>query len=171
MSSTLATLRVSESFCNDCYLLKSLMTHRFFVDTMLGSLATILRMCGYDTVYSLDRGVVADDEILTVTREEDRQLVTRDAELAATGDNAILVESTVIEEQLRTLRRAGVELSLDRPERCSHCNGCLDRVEAESTPAYAPDPTIESVWQCQDCGQYYWMGSHWDAVDERLATL
>jgi len=34
------------------------------LDTMLGKLATYLRMCGYDTAYALDEEAEADDALL-----------------------------------------------------------------------------------------------------------
>lgn len=52
-------------------------------DVMLGSLATYLRMCGYDTTYALDRGVEADDRLLEIAHDENRTLLTRDRQLAA----------------------------------------------------------------------------------------
>lgn len=143
------------------------------LDAMLGKLVTYLRMCGYDTAYSLDRGIEADDEILALARAEDRTLVTRDAALVAmSGGDAVLLLRKEIEEQLRELVDAGFELSLGEPTRCSGCNGRLVRVESdEAVPDYAPDPDEEAVWRCRECGQCYWRGSHWDDVAERMDGL
>jgi len=41
---------------------------RLLLDTMLGKLATYLRMCGYDAAYALDEGVESDDALLAVFR-------------------------------------------------------------------------------------------------------
>jgi uncharacterized protein with PIN domain len=91
---------------------------RLLLDVMLGKLATYLRMSGHDAAYALDRGIETDEEVLALARAEDRRLLTRDADLAARVENAIPIESTDVEGQLRELRNAGVDLSLDRPERC-----------------------------------------------------
>ena len=164
---------------------------RFLLDVMLGKLATYLRMCGHDAAYALDHGApngtkhtrddstehaddagVEDDvTLLALARSADRRLVTRDTDLAARVDDAIYVSATDIEGQLRELRSAGVELSLDRPERCSRCNGRVERVENGETPGDAPDPGQERVWRCRACGQHYWKGSHWEDVRDRLAGL
>jgi uncharacterized protein with PIN domain len=156
---------------------------RLLLDVMLGKLATYLRMCGHDAAYALDRGDATDSEaeavtgieddgaLLALAREEGRRLVTRDVDLAARAGDAILVSTTDIDEQLRELRGAGVDLSLDRPERCGRCNGRVDPLDGGETPAYAPDPDERRVWRCQACGQHYWKGSHWADVRERLENV
>ncbi|MFT4921417.1 MAG: hypothetical protein ACI8XM_000614, partial [Haloarculaceae archaeon] len=48
---------------------------RLLLDTMLGKLATYLRMCGYDTVYTLDEGIEDDDAVLALATEQDRTVV------------------------------------------------------------------------------------------------
>ncbi|MEF8773983.1 MAG: Mut7-C RNAse domain-containing protein [Halobacteriales archaeon] len=145
---------------------------RLLLDAMLGRLATYLRMCGYDAAYALDRGVEDDDRLLAWAREEDRRLVTRDVTLARRSDDALLVESKDIDDQLRRLREARFDLTLDEPERCAACNGPLERVpDGDPTPEYAPNSADRPVWRCRDCGQHFWRGSHWDDVRERLADL
>jgi uncharacterized protein with PIN domain len=140
----------------------------FLVDAMCGRLARLLRMCGYDTAYALDRGVEADDALLALARAEGRTLVTRDSEIVARADDAVYVDATDTGGQVATLRAAGYSLSLSEPERCSLCNGELTR-ETGTTPDDAPDPEERPVWRCRNCGQCYWKGSHWDDVRERLA--
>jgi uncharacterized protein with PIN domain len=146
---------------------------RFLLDAMLGRLATYLRMCGHDTAYSLDAGLESDDEIREQARTEGRTLVTRDRELAARCEDAILLESRDIEGQLGALLDAGIALDLPAtPERCSACNGSLEPVSPEeSTPEHAPSPAEMDVWRCSACGKHFWQGSHWDDVAARLATI
>ena len=146
---------------------------RLVLDVMLGKLATFLRMCGYDTVYALDRELEADDRILALSRAEGRTLLTRDRGLAARTDDSVLLTARDPVEQLRELRGAGFRLELpDRPVRCSRCNGVVTAIDGdESTPGYAPDPAETGVWRCADCGQCFWKGSHWADVAETLADL
>lgn len=148
------------------------MTERLLVDTMLGTLTTYLRMCGYDAVYALEEDLEDDEEIAAFAREEDRTLLTRDTDLAP-GEDAVLIESTDIEGQLVELIEAGFDLEFPaEPRRCSHCNGRLEAVSAEEpTPEDVPDPADQGVWECSDCGHLYWKGSHWDAVARRFAGL
>jgi len=149
------------------------MTRRFLLDAMLGTLATYLRMCGYDAAYTLDEGIEDDEAKVARAREETRTLVTRSEALATRADGALLLAARDVEGQLRALADAGVELSLaDDPSRCGVCNATVDRVEdTERTPDYAPDPAEVTVWRCSDCGQHFWQGSHWDDVAETLAGL
>lgn len=140
---------------------------------MLGTPARLLRMCGHDAAYVLDRGVEDDDAVLAWARDEGRTVVTRDAALAARADDAVLVESLDVDDQLRELAAAGVDLSLDeRPARCGACNGPLVRVPPDAAvPDDVPDPAEVDVYRCTECGQQFWKGSHWANVRARLAAL
>lgn len=148
------------------------MTEQLLVDTMLGSLTTYLRMCGYDAVYALDEDLEEDEEIAAFAHEEGRTLLTRDTDLAP-AEHAVLIQSTDIEGQLVELIEVGFDLEFPtEPRRCSNCNGTLEALPAgESTPDDAPDPDEQGVWKCTDCGQLFWKGSHWDAVARRFSGL
>jgi uncharacterized protein with PIN domain len=137
---------------------------------MLGTLRVYLRCCGYDAVYAGDRGVEADGRLLEIAADEERVLLTRDVQLAERADRSLLLTERGLEAQLAELREAGVELEpTDRPERCGRCNGWLEPVpEHESTPAYAPDPDETDCWRCENCGQIFWKGSHWDRMKRVL---
>ncbi|MFB6141648.1 MAG: DUF5615 family PIN-like protein [Halosimplex sp.] len=143
------------------------------LDTMLGKLATYLRMCGYDAAYAGERGIEADDDVLAVAHTEGRTLVTRDRDLAARAERSQLLSTREVTEQLRELRRSGFDLELAaEPTRCSACNGPLERVDrTEPTPDYAPETHEETVWRCRNCGQHFWKGSHWDDVVRTLDRL
>ncbi|MDS0221336.1 Mut7-C RNAse domain-containing protein [Haloarcula sp. S1AR25-5A] len=146
---------------------------RLVVDAMLGKLATYLRMCGYDTAYALDRDAEADDALLDLAVSEDRQLITRDTDLAARAPDSVLLSEREIEGQLQELADAGFRLSLaPEPAHCGVCNGPVDEVKPEEpTPEYAPNANDETVWRCTDCGQHFWKGSHWASVEATLDGL
>jgi len=143
------------------------------LDTMLGKLATYLRMCGYDAAYALDREAGSDDALLALAATEGRRLVTRDEALARRGEDAILLTGREVADQLRELVDSGFELTLsDEPRYCGTCNAPVEPVDrTEPTPEYAPDPAEAAVWRCRDCGQHFWQGSHWDDVAETLRDL
>jgi len=143
------------------------------LDTMLGKLATYLRMCGYDAAYAGERGIEADDDVLALAHTEGRVLVTRDRELATRAERSQLLSTREVTEQLRELRRSGFDLELSaEPSRCSACNGPLERVDrTEPTPDYAPETHEETVWRCRNCGQHFWKGSHWADVSDTLDEL
>ena len=149
----------------------------FLLDAMLGDLARILRMCGHDAAYCLDRGVEADDDVRALALDEDRVLLTRDEQLAARTPDSVLVRAKDTDEQLRELDAAGVPLELAAGERCGACNGRLEHlpddpgspghVPDDERPDYVPDDA-SPVWRCLDCGQWFWRGTHWEDVEQRL---
>ena len=154
--------------------MSSSLSDPFLLDVMCGKLATYPRFCGYDAAYALDREVEADDAILAMAREEERTLLTRDVALAErAGDRGFLLHDRAVEDQLRELAAAGLDLTLnERPARCGVCNGPVERVPAgASVPEYARDPEETAVWRCRDCGQHFSKGSHWRRVEETLTEL
>lgn len=148
---------------------------RLLVDVMCGGIVSYLRMCSYDTVYAGDHGrdLETDDAVLALAQSDGRTIVTRDVDLATRAQASILLESRDVEVQLAELAESGVELTLPAdPARCGACNGPLERVDPDTpTPEYAPDPDDETCWQCLDCGQCFWKGSHWDRVRETLSRV
>lgn len=141
------------------------------LDVMLGGIVSPLRMVGYDTAYALERDVEADQAVIDLAAREDRLLLTRDREVAAKADPTQLLTETDPQAQLRELADAGFELSLTEPRRCSRCNGLLERLQDGPGPENGPDPETEPVWQCRECGQCYWRGSHWDHLEARLENI
>ncbi|ERH08128.1 MAG: hypothetical protein J07HN4v3_00494 [Halonotius sp. J07HN4] len=145
------------------------MPRQFFLDAMVGKLATYLRMCGYDTRYAGEEDLEADAAIGERVQASGRTLVTRDRDLAASTDGAILLTDREIKGQLAELRDQGVDINLpSEPERCSVCNGRVDAIESGQRPEHAPDGV--RIWQCRDCEQYFWKGSHWERMAETVAT-
>lgn len=142
----------------------------FLLDVMLGKLAVYLRLCGYDTVYALDRDTEADDELLAMADREKRTLLTRDVHLSNRADRGFLLTERDPRDQLAELAVAGLALEpTDEPVRCGRCNGSVEAVEhADETPDYAPDPSEQPQWCCRACGQVFWKGSHWDRMRETL---
>ncbi|AGN02710.1 hypothetical protein L593_13855 [Salinarchaeum sp. Harcht-Bsk1] len=140
---------------------------------MCGGIRAHLRMCGHDTVYALDRGIETDEEILALAHDEGRTIVSRDRDLVVRADDAILLESTDATEQLATLASEGIELQLsEEPTRCGRCNGRLGRIDpSDTTPSHVPDAAKMAVWQCRDCGQCFWKGSHWERVAATLEAI
>jgi len=143
------------------------------LDSMLGKLATYLRMCGYDTAYALDRDAEAETDLLALAETEGRRLVTRDESLARSVQDAVLLTKRDVDDQLRELSAAGFELELsEEPVRCGTCNAPVEPVDrTEPTPEYAPDPAETAIWRCRDCGQHFWQGSHWDDVADTIGDL
>ena len=146
---------------------------RVLVDVMCGTLVTYIRMCGYDALYALDRGIEADDELAALAAETDRTLLTRDRALAARIEDAVRLTERDVLDQLCELNAAGYPIELaDEPTRCGACNGPVERVAPDAPrPSYVPADGPDRHWRCRDCGQWFWKGSHWASVAERLAEV
>jgi len=145
---------------------------KLLADAMLGRLARWLRILGYDTAYLAD----ADDwEIVRLARAEDRLVLTRDRALAERrGMRTLVVDSQVLEDQLRQVRQS-VGPPVDPPfSRCPVCNWPLADADARLVQTRAP-PFIRRTqtrfaW-CAACQRVYWPGSHWERMQTLLAGL
>jgi uncharacterized protein with PIN domain len=141
-------------------------------DAMLGRLAKWLRLLGYDTAYA-EEG--SDHQIAARARAEGRILLTRDHALAQRkGISSLLVQSQVLEEQLKeVLAELGGPLPQSGP-RCTHCNVTLAEATPDQVRAHVPTyvwRTHRQFHRCPSCGRIYWPGSHWRHVERTLAQI
>jgi len=142
---------------------------KFLVNSMLGSMAKKLRICGFDTVYKVH---LKDDDLIEMAKEENRILLTSDEELSLRalkrGVRSILIKGKNDEDRLVELFKA-----LDIKDlyleiiRCPLCNGELYEVEKEEVK----NKVFPSVYKqhnkfylCKRCGKIYWEGSHWEKI-------
>lgn len=141
---------------------------------MLGRLARYLRFVGCDTAYV--RGL-QDDELVELARREGRVLLTRDRALSRRSPSSFLVESPVLAEQWRSVRRAWPSVPTEPSFlRCSLCNGSLEprsAAEAREAGSTVP-PSVRRgegpLYACRACGHLYWEGSHTARIRERIAA-
>jgi uncharacterized protein with PIN domain len=137
---------------------------KFIVDSMLGKLAKRLRLMGYDTYYDPK----ADDrEILRISREEDRFIVTRDSQMAKIrGAKIFLIKSTELMTQLKEMAK----LAKIKPEsgrsfsRCPECNTPVKEVSKEEVKKIVPKfvyETQDKFSYCPKCKKAYWQGTHY----------
>jgi len=147
---------------------------RWLVDEMLGRLARYLRFVGCDTVYV--RGA-SDDELLERAARERRILLTRDRLLSRRSPSALLLESSVLADQWRSVRAAWPAVPTEVAfARCSLCNGELrPRPVGEEA---ATDTRIPAkvragggpLFACAECGHLYWEGSHTASIRSQIAA-
>jgi uncharacterized protein with PIN domain len=149
---------------------------KLLCDHMLGSLAKWLRIFGFDTFYPSVE--TTDDELLTIAVDENRLLISRDKQLIARGKKMSLtvleVHTTDLEEQLIVvLRQIGFDTSM-LLTRCIVCNTPLVSVEKRMVKPYVPLKVFETrdaFWFCPKCSKYYWMGTHYENMREKIAAL
>ena len=142
---------------------------KLLADGMLGKLAKWLRLLGYDTAYD---NVADDHGLARRARAEGRVLLTRDRELAGRrGLRTLLVESEVLEEQVRQVQDAFGPPPTPALSRCAVCNIALEHVSPEDIASRVPPYVVRTqsdFCRCPGCGRVYWPGTHVDGMRERM---
>ena len=147
---------------------------RFVADVMLGRLAKWLRIAGFDVLYS---NRFSDEELVALSRREERILLSRDTRLLVrrSVERFVFLESEKVQDQIRQVLRATRILSLPRIlSRCLACNEPLSEIAREevreSVPPYVFD-TQANFKFCSQCRKIYWAGTHRQAVLRALDKL
>ena len=169
---------------------------RFVADAHLGGLARLLRMLGFDTVYS---NTITDEQIRDLAQADGRIVLTRDRELLKRREitHGCFVHALKPGQQLREIVQ---RLQLDpgagahypagsagtRPHegaeghagcvrpftRCLHCNWPLTPVSKAEVLPRLPE-TVAAHYQtfsvCTRCERIFWEGSHWQRMRAMLA--
>ena len=142
---------------------------RFVADVMLGKLARWLRALGYDTLYFRD---APDSRLLGIALRERRQLLTRDAGLAArAGAAGRLVRAGSLDAQLREVTEAWGLTSRAPLSRCLECNETLARRAPGEVRDRVPPYTCATqreFWECAGCRRVFWAGTHAEGILSRL---
>lgn len=154
--------------------LRSLATRRFAADRMIGRLARLLRLLGYDTLF---RPELAPPALSEVAAREGRIILTRGEirQRFPATQNVFRVQSEYPAEQLREVVE---EFSLDPKAglwtRCTVCNGRIVQVPKESIHSEVKPKVFElyqEFFRCENCGHVYWHGSHVERILKNLAYV
>lgn len=146
---------------------------------MLGRLSKWLRLLGYDTLYL---NPAPDTKLIKIAKEQKRVLLTRDTLLMKRRPikngiiEAILVRDDSWEKQLAQLvSEAGLNPMefLDYPL-CRECNSLIQKIPKEEVKERVPPyvyQTQDRFGWCPNCGRYYWQGTHWERITQKLAAI
>ena len=146
----------------------------FVLDTQLGKLARHMRMIGLDTLYQND---YQDQEIIQISRKENRIILTRDVSLLKNKSvtRGIWIRSTKSREQLReVIQRLDLKSQIQPFQRCLECNGGIVSIEKDLVIERIPPRTVQyfnDFFQCLDCGKIYWKGSHFQKMQNWIKEL
>lgn len=148
---------------------------RLLCDHMLGSLAKWLRIFGFDTIYP--DATTDDDSVLQIAQKEKRLLISRDKELIQRAKKAHIhvleVQTTNLLEQVSKVLAT---LPIDKQKiftRCTLCNTPLLSVEKKKIQGHIPEKVFKTrndFWLCPVCHKYYWMGTHYENMMEKINT-
>ena len=136
---------------------------KFIADVMLGRLAKHLRLLGLDVLYDRSLG---DNEIIRLSLEQERIILTRDTSLAnrPLAARHLFITSDRIREQLdQVLGSIDPQTIIHPLTRCAVCNEPLIPVKKEDIINRVPDHVYEkksSFLECPKCGRIYWRGTH-----------
>jgi len=153
---------------------ESLRNPAFVLDTQLGKLARHMRMIGLDTLYQND---YQDQEIIQISRKENRIILTRDVSLLKNKSvtRGIWIRSTKSREQLReVIQRLDLKSQIQPFQRCLECNGGIVSIEKDLVIERIPPRTVQyfnDFFQCLDCGKIYWKGSHFQKMQNWIKEL
>ena len=144
---------------------------RFIADAHLGGLARLLRMLGFDTLYSND---YRDEQIRAIAQAENRVVLTRDRDLLKCRNvtHGCFVHALRPREQLREIvDRLQLDAGARPLTRCLHCNLPLSPIDRNAIAERLPPRVAQSYelfcW-CEGCDRVYWEGSHWQRMRELI---
>jgi hypothetical protein len=153
---------------------KPLREPKFVLDVHLGKLTRYLRMMGFDSIY---KNNYEDEEIIKISLDEIRTILTRDREILKRNDvtHGYWVRNDEPEEQLKEIIvRFNLRNQISEFTRCLECNTLLNKVEKEKILDRLPPKVRE--WQneffmCPHCSRIYWKGSHYEKMNELITKL
>ena len=153
---------------------KPLREIKFVADVHLGRLARFLRILGFDTLYRND---FSDSEIINISNEQNRIVLTRDIGILKNGrvEKGYFVRNTESKEQVKEVVARFDLFSLIKPfSRCPVCNGELISVPKSRVLDKLPQKTKEACSEfkmCGSCGKIYWRGTHYRKIKDFIESL
>lgn len=154
---------------------------RFAADRMLGRLAKMLRLFGYDTLYSPNTTTAQLEQIarggerVVLTRGAIEKRFPQVAGVFRVDSGVFRVDSEDAPEQIREVaERFRLDMRAGLWTRCTLCNAAIERVDkAAVQEVVAPKVfrVYDTFFRCSGCGHVYWRGSHVERILRNLETL
>ena len=144
----------------------------FIADVHLGKLAKALRLLGFDTFYHTTS---TPGTLLRIAAEENRILLSRGLEITKHAATSLRIESEDVAIQLQqVLLQFGLKKSIQPFTRCLVCNGLLNVVSKEQIASRLQPDTYRyfaEFWECAQCENIYWKGSHYERMRSFLNEI
>ena len=147
---------------------------RFIADVHLGKLAKYLRLCGFDTSYAQN---YTDREIITLAKEENRIILTRDIGILRNGlvtHGSWIRSQNPVVQLAEVITRFDLRRKIELFSRCSICNNTLVGVAKEEIADRLLPATIQYYNEfkiCSGCRKIYWQGSHSARLNELIEKI
>ena len=149
---------------------------KFIVDAMLGRTSRWLRMLGFEAKYVK----ASDDDLLDLTKKENRILLTSDLELSQRArsrglDTFYVTGKDEPEKLAKITQHFNIKLEIDiNSSRCPKCGSSITSIEKKDVSTQVPKGSLmyhNSFWVCTGCGKIYWQGKHWEKINEMLTQV
>ncbi len=147
---------------------------RFILDVHLGKLATQMRLLGFDTLY---KNNYSDPEIAELSHQQQRILLTRDIVLLKRSIVTYGYWIRHLDPQLQLqeiLNHFDLFSAITPFKRCSKCNGLMkpvNKAEIEDQLEPLTKQYYHEFYQCTDCQQIYWKGSHYRKLKQWIEQI
>ena len=142
---------------------------------MVGKLARLMRMLGFDTLYFKQ---IEDSKLIGISLKEKRTIVTRDTKLVERimVKDYILIEDDDPEKQLiEFLDKSGLQPDQkDFLDRCLECNAIPEDIPKEKIKDQVWPYTYQTHEEfkiCPKCSRIYWEGDHVRAMRKNLISI
>ncbi|MFH0801547.1 MAG: Mut7-C RNAse domain-containing protein [bacterium] len=148
------------------------MNRKFLADAMLGRLARWLRILGFDTLYFSE---IADEVLLSLAKNENRVLLTRDTRLAKKkGLEIFFIRDDLWRNQLAQFLNVFPSDKAALFTRCLACNEKLLPVEKEEVKILVPPyvfKTRDNFSRCPNCMKVFWAATHYEHMKAELEYM
>lgn len=147
---------------------------KFIPDVHLGKLAKYLRLLGFDTLFKDD---LTDNEIIDISIEEKRIILTRDRNLLKNKrvTHGYWIRSQQPKCQLEeVMGRFDLYGNIKPFTRCMECNSLVKSVSKNEVEDILMEKTREfysEFRKCPGCKRIYWEGSHYLHMKEFVELL
>ncbi|MBN2092030.1 Mut7-C ubiquitin/RNAse domain-containing protein [candidate division KSB1 bacterium] len=147
---------------------------KFVLDVHLGKLTRLLRLLGFDSFY---RNNLTDDEIIEISLNERRIILTRDRGILKnkTVTHGYYIRNSNPELQASEVcQRFDLYSKIQPFQRCLNCNGLIQPVKKDKIEEFLllhTRQTFNEFFQCMNCQQIYWKGSHYQRMQEKIERI
>jgi len=153
---------------------KPLRNPKFIADVHLGRLTRYLRMIGLDVLYENN---FEDDEILKISLEEKRAILTKDRGMLKRNEvtHGYWVRSSKFKEQaVEIVKRFDLKKLIKEFTRCIECNTMLKSISKQEIIDELPPKVSKSQTEfsrCPSCKKLYWKGTHHHRMLSFIKTI